>query len=32
VLDYENVVGKDSITRLDDRNKKKNRKKWHKSK
>lgn len=32
VLDYENVVGKDSLTRLDDRNKKKNRKKWHKSK
>ncbi len=31
-LDYENVVGKDSITRLDDRNKKKNRKKWHKTK
>jgi len=30
VLDYENVVGKDSITRLDDRSKKKNRKKWHK--
>ena len=32
VLDYENVVGKDSLTRLDDRNKKKNRKKWHKPK
>ena len=32
ILDYENVVGKDSITRLDDRNKKKNRKKWHKTK
>jgi cell fate regulator YaaT (PSP1 superfamily) len=32
VLDYENVVGKESITRLDDRNKKKNRKKWHKQK